>query len=145
VSCSPVEAPQPLSHGYFTSGGAAPMARTVSHSQQPHCFKCLVLPWQPLVATDRHVLLAVEESLASTTDLPLVLHTCQFFTDVMLRDFPAEIFLQRPAILKVTISGVLVLSVSKFRKEIFGLDYSVYCLCVNVYCTAATGCQPNCS
>ena len=21
----------------------------------------------------------------------------------------------------------------------------VYCLCVNVYCTAATGCQPNCS
>jgi hypothetical protein len=23
--------------------------------------------------------------------------------------------------------------------------HSVYCLCVNVYCTAATGCQPNCS
>jgi ACR3 family arsenite efflux pump ArsB len=23
--------------------------------------------------------------------------------------------------------------------------YSVYCLCVNAYCTAATGCQPNCS
>jgi hypothetical protein len=23
--------------------------------------------------------------------------------------------------------------------------YSVYCLCVNVYCTTATGCQPNCS
>jgi hypothetical protein len=22
---------------------------------------------------------------------------------------------------------------------------SVYCLCANVYCTAATGCQPNCS
>jgi hypothetical protein len=21
---------------------------------------------------------------------------------------------------------------------------SVYCLCVNVYCTTATGCQPNC-
>jgi hypothetical protein len=21
---------------------------------------------------------------------------------------------------------------------------SVYCLCVNVYCTIATGCQPNC-
>jgi hypothetical protein len=25
------------------------------------------------------------------------------------------------------------------------LLYSVYCLCVNVYCTAATGCQTNCS
>ena len=23
--------------------------------------------------------------------------------------------------------------------------HSVYSLCVNVYCTAATGCQPNCS
>jgi hypothetical protein len=23
--------------------------------------------------------------------------------------------------------------------------YSVYCLCVNVYCTVATGWQPNCS
>jgi hypothetical protein len=23
--------------------------------------------------------------------------------------------------------------------------YSVYCLCVNVYCTTAIGCQPNCS
>jgi len=22
---------------------------------------------------------------------------------------------------------------------------SVYCLCVNVYCTTAAGCQPNCS
>jgi hypothetical protein len=22
---------------------------------------------------------------------------------------------------------------------------SVHCLCVNVYCTAATGCQPNCN
>jgi hypothetical protein len=25
----------------------------------------------------------------------------------------------------------------------FRFLYSVYCLCVNVYCTAATGCQPN--
>jgi hypothetical protein len=25
------------------------------------------------------------------------------------------------------------------------LYFTVYCLCVNVYCTTATGCQPNCS
>jgi hypothetical protein len=25
------------------------------------------------------------------------------------------------------------------------LRCSVYCLCINVYCTTATGCQPNCS
>jgi hypothetical protein len=28
---------------------------------------------------------------------------------------------------------------------IFRSLYSVYCLCVHVYCTTATGCQPNCS
>jgi len=28
---------------------------------------------------------------------------------------------------------------------IVSLCYSVYCLCVNVYCTTATGCQHNCS
>jgi hypothetical protein len=27
---------------------------------------------------------------------------------------------------------------------IFRSLHSVYCLCVNVYCTAASGCQPNC-
>jgi energy-coupling factor transporter transmembrane protein EcfT len=29
--------------------------------------------------------------------------------------------------------------------RMFRSVYSVYCLCVNVYCTTATGCQPNCS
>jgi len=28
---------------------------------------------------------------------------------------------------------------------LFVLCRSVYCLCVNVYCTTATGWQPNCS
>lgn len=56
------------------------------------------------MATDRHVLLAVEESLANTTDVPLILHTCQFFTDVMLQDFPADVFLHRPAVLKVAVN-----------------------------------------
>jgi len=28
---------------------------------------------------------------------------------------------------------------------LFVLCRSVYCFCVNVYCTAATGWQPNCS
>ena len=30
-------------------------------------------------------------------------------------------------------------------KYCVSLCCSVYCLCVNVYCTTATGCQPNCS
>jgi hypothetical protein len=33
-----------------------------------------------------------------------------------------------------------------FRAGYFvSLCCSVYCLCVKVYCTTATGCQPNCS
>jgi len=28
---------------------------------------------------------------------------------------------------------------------LFSLCCSMYCLCVNVYCTTATGCQPNCN
>ena len=33
-----------------------------------------------------------------------------------------------------------------FRSRYYvSLCRSVYCLCVNVYCTTATGCQPNCS
>ena len=38
------------------------------------------------------------------------------------------------------------LSLSLFRSVYFvSLCCSVYCLCVNVHCTAATCCQPNCS
>ncbi|XP_069703739.1 rotatin isoform X2 [Periplaneta americana] len=95
LQSSPTEVPHQLCHGYFTGEDER------AGSTEESCFHFLILPWQPLVATDRHVLLAVEESLTNTTDLPLVLHTCQFFTDVMLQDFPAEVFLQRPAILKV--------------------------------------------
>jgi hypothetical protein len=38
------------------------------------------------------------------------------------------------------------LSLCMFRSRYcVSLCCSVYCLCVNVYCTTATGCQPNCS
>ena len=34
-----------------------------------------------------------------------------------------------------------------YRVSVYSVSLccSVYCLCVNVYCTIATGCQPNCS
>ncbi|KAI4475480.1 hypothetical protein M0802_015139 [Mischocyttarus mexicanus] len=63
--------------------------------------KWLVMPWQPLVTSDKSVLGAVEEALNNTADTNLILHTCQFITNVMLQDFPAEVFLQRPAIVSV--------------------------------------------
>ncbi|KAK1119474.1 hypothetical protein K0M31_013302 [Melipona bicolor] len=60
--------------------------------------KWLIMPWQPLVTSDRGVLAAVEEALNNTLDTNLILHTCQFITNVMMQDFPAEVFLQRPTI-----------------------------------------------
>jgi len=63
--------------------------------------KWLIMPWQPLVTSDKGVLTAVEEALNNTIDINHILHTCQFITNVMMQDFPAEVFLQRPAIVMV--------------------------------------------
>ena len=65
--------------------------------------KWLVMPWQPLVTSDKGVLTAVEEALNNIIDINHILHTCQFITNVMMQDFPAEVFLQRPAIITVNI------------------------------------------
>ncbi|XP_071502722.1 rotatin-like [Diadema antillarum] len=56
-------------------------------------------PWLPLTATDVHVLRSTNNSLCSPQS-HVVLTSCDFITDVVLHDFPAEIFLQRPAIIK---------------------------------------------
>lgn len=69
--------------------------------------KWLVMPWQPLVTSDKGVLAAVEEALNNTADTNLILHTCQFITNVMLQDFPAEVFLQRPAVVSVNIKKIM--------------------------------------
>jgi len=61
------------------------------------------MPWQPLVTSDRGVLTAVEEALHNTVDVNHIFNTCQFITNVMMQDFPAEVFLQRPVIIKVNI------------------------------------------
>ncbi|KAI4460708.1 rotatin [Holotrichia oblita] len=57
------------------------------------------LCWYPLINTDRHVLESVENSLRNPPEPSALLHTCEFFSDVMLHDFPAEVFLQRPVII----------------------------------------------
>lgn len=58
------------------------------------------MPWQPLVTSDKAVLAAVEKAL-NNIDTAVILHTCQFIMNVMMQDFPAEVFLQRPAIVMV--------------------------------------------
>lgn len=62
------------------------------------CFRVWTLPWQKLVKPDVHVLTAVENSLKNSS---MIDHTIQFFMNVMLYDYPPEVFLQRRPIIKV--------------------------------------------
>ncbi|WAR12035.1 RTTN-like protein, partial [Mya arenaria] len=55
------------------------------------CFRMTIFPWLSLTPTDRHV-------LSSTNSM------CEFLSDVVFQDFPAEIFLQRPNIVKNLLS-----------------------------------------
>ncbi|XP_062841406.1 rotatin isoform X2 [Trichomycterus rosablanca] len=64
--------------------------------------RCLTFPhfpWLSLTVTDRHILSSNESSLRSD-DPDLVRTTCDLLRDVIMQDFPAEIFLQRPRIVQ---------------------------------------------
>ncbi|XP_066247682.1 rotatin [Euwallacea similis] len=56
------------------------------------------LKWQPLIETDRNVLQSVENSLKNPDGSSMLYHSCEFFINVLLHDFPAEVFIQRPGI-----------------------------------------------
>ncbi|XP_074478622.1 rotatin isoform X2 [Sebastes fasciatus] len=63
------------------------------------CLKFSVFPWLTLTNTDRHILSSNESSLRSSNP-NLVRTTCELLCDVIMQDFPAEIFLQRPSIVQ---------------------------------------------
>uniref|UniRef100_A0A8C5XEA1 Rotatin n=1 Tax=Microcebus murinus TaxID=30608 RepID=A0A8C5XEA1_MICMU len=67
------------------------------------CLKFSTFPWLPLTTTDRHVLSSNESSLRSSNHT-LIWNTCELLKDVIMQDFPAEIFLQRPKIVKSLLS-----------------------------------------
>uniref|UniRef100_A0A3Q3IF06 Rotatin N-terminal domain-containing protein n=1 Tax=Monopterus albus TaxID=43700 RepID=A0A3Q3IF06_MONAL len=67
------------------------------------CLKFSVFPWLTLTNTDRHILSSNESSLRSSNP-SLVRTTCELLCDVIMQDFPAEIFLQRPSIVKNLLS-----------------------------------------
>lgn len=58
----------------------------------------LLFPWVELSVSDTKTMLLIEDALKL---LKSVRRCCRFIRDVFLRDFPAEIFLNRPAIIKV--------------------------------------------
>ncbi|KAM4718964.1 rotatin isoform 2-T2 [Anableps anableps] len=84
------------------------------------CLKFSVFPWLTLTNTDRHILSSNESSLRSSN--PNVARTtCELLCDVIMQDFPAEIFLQRPGIVK---NLLLLLRVGSGKVEVSYLHSS---------------------
>uniref|UniRef100_A0A4W3HE77 Rotatin n=1 Tax=Callorhinchus milii TaxID=7868 RepID=A0A4W3HE77_CALMI len=76
------------------------------------CLKFSTFPWLTLTVTDRHILSSNETSLRSSNQT-LVRSTCELLQDVIMQDFPAEIFLQRPKI----VQNLLLLTKLAFGRD----------------------------
>ncbi|XP_030624643.1 rotatin [Chanos chanos] len=75
----------------------------VSVNAAVRCLKFSAFPWLSLTNTDRHILSSNESSLSSNNP-NLVQTTCELLRDVIMQDFPAEIFLQRPSTVQSLLS-----------------------------------------
>ncbi|XP_056009232.1 rotatin-like isoform X2 [Ostrea edulis] len=62
-------------------------------------FLVTTFPWLALTPTDRHVIQSTNSSLQSR-ESHLLASSCEFLSDVVFQDFPSEIFLQRPNIVR---------------------------------------------
>jgi len=60
-------------------------------------------------------------------DVSVVVSVCEFLADVVFQDFPAEVFLQRPSIVKVALSVACCLLVAS-------LAVAMLCQCVAQHC-----------
>ncbi|XP_011487171.1 rotatin isoform X2 [Oryzias latipes] len=92
--------------GYFHKGKPSNIEvppKKIAVNESVRCLKFSVFPWLALTNTDRHILSSNESSLGSTNP-NLVRTTCELLCDVIMQDFPAEIFLQRPGIVKNLLS-----------------------------------------
>lgn len=63
--------------------------------------KWLCMPWQVLAETDKNVLTSFKNSFDDSTDIATKIESCRFITNILLQDFPAEVFLQRPTTVNV--------------------------------------------
>ncbi|XP_057556109.1 rotatin isoform X3 [Hippopotamus amphibius kiboko] len=106
--------------------------RPVAANPAAKCLKFSTFPWLPLTAADRHVLSSNVSSLRSSNHT-LIWNTCELLKDVIMQDFPAEIFLQRPRIVQSLLS-LLELAFGGDGKHRLALQ-SVSCLqqlCANL-------------
>ncbi|OCT74574.1 rotatin isoform X2 [Xenopus laevis] len=97
-----------LTDGYFQqvltlqTSENSPEETAASHCPVK-CLKFSTFPWLPLTTTDKHVLSSNESSLRSNSQ-SLIWRSCQLLQDVVMQDFPPEIFLQRPKIVQSLLS-----------------------------------------
>ncbi|NXE98487.1 RTTN protein, partial [Menura novaehollandiae] len=97
----PVLPQEELFTGYFCqSRSHLPQLEIPPKRTVVKCLKFSTFPWLTLTSTDRHVLSSNESSLRSNNQ-SLIWSTCELLQDVIMQDFPAEIFLQRPKIVLV--------------------------------------------
>uniref|UniRef100_A0A8C7E273 Rotatin N-terminal domain-containing protein n=1 Tax=Naja naja TaxID=35670 RepID=A0A8C7E273_NAJNA len=90
--------------GYFHQGkNQSQESETPPKQPTVKCLKFSTFPWLSLTTTDRHVLSSSESSLRSKNS-KLIWNTCELLRDVIMQDFPAEIFLQRPKIVQNLLS-----------------------------------------
>lgn len=94
-------------------------------NQGVKCLKISTFPWLTLTTTDRHVLSSNESSIRSNNHR-LIWNTCELLQDVIMQDFPAEIFLQRPNIVQGLLS-LLKLAFGRDGKHYLALN-AVSCL-----------------
>ncbi|XP_060030017.1 rotatin isoform X2 [Erinaceus europaeus] len=126
-----VELPQQpaITTGYFpqdkSSFRQVEVAPRPTVNQTVKCLKFSTFPWLPLSTADRHVLSSHESSLRSSNHA-LIWSTCELLKDVIMQDFPAEIFLQRPNIVQSLLS-LLKLAFAGDGKHRLALQ-SVSCL-----------------
>uniref|UniRef100_A0A3B5LE88 Rotatin n=1 Tax=Xiphophorus couchianus TaxID=32473 RepID=A0A3B5LE88_9TELE len=117
------------SHSAVYSHG--PCSATTTVRESVRCLKFSVFPWLTLTNTDRHILSSNESSLGSSNP-NMVRTTCELLCDVILQDFPAEIFLQRPGIVK---NLLLLLRVGSGKGEVSYLHSSALS-CLRQLCVA---------
>ncbi|KAL2085228.1 hypothetical protein ACEWY4_018548 [Coilia grayii] len=95
-----------LARGYFQSSRPDPLdipPQRGTASKTVRCLKFSVFPWLSLTPTDRHIW-SSNESFLRSNDPTSVRTTCELLRDVIMQDFPAEIFLQRPSIVQSLLS-----------------------------------------
>ncbi|XP_056377432.1 rotatin [Hyla sarda] len=109
--------------------------RVTVHHGKPTCLKFSTFPWLTLTTTDKHVLSSNESSLRSK-DHGLIWRSCHLLQDVVMEDFPSEIFLQRPKIVKSLLS-LLSLAFEKDGQQHLAFQSAA---CLHRLCTLLRSC-----